>query len=103
MEAARRYSELSTPATIQDYERGFGDNPKLGASEQERAQRVAYWMNRYIALVKNIEEGKVFKKDTVSRWACRNCGYVHEGAEAAKVCPVCAHPQAYFELEAANY
>ncbi len=59
--------------------------------------------DRYLALVKNIEEGKVFKKDAPVRWVCRKCGYVHEGLEAVGVCPVCAHSQAYFETEAANY
>jgi len=58
---------------------------------------------RYLALAKNIEEGKVFKKDAPVRWICRNCGYVHEGAEAPDECPACAHPQAYFETEATNY
>jgi len=59
--------------------------------------------DRYIALAKNITDGKVFKREKSVRWVCRNCGYVHEGAEAPAVCPSCAHPQAYFELEAANY
>jgi rubrerythrin len=59
--------------------------------------------DRYIALAKNITDGKVFKREKPVRWVCRNCGYVHEGTEAPDVCPSCAHPQAYFELEAANY
>jgi len=59
--------------------------------------------DRYVALAKNIEDGKVFKKDAPVRWTCRNCGYVHEGTEPPTECPACAHPQAYFELEAANY
>ena len=59
--------------------------------------------DRYMALAKNIEEGRIFKKDAPVRWCCRNCGYVHGGTEAPKVCPACAHPQAYFELEATNY
>jgi len=59
--------------------------------------------DRYLALAKNIEEGKVFKKDAPIRWVCRNCGYVHEGPEAPEQCPACAHPKAYFELEANNY
>ena len=59
--------------------------------------------DRYLALEKNIAEGKVFKKDAPVRWVCRNCGYVHEGTEAPEECPACAHPQSYFELEAANY
>ena len=59
--------------------------------------------DRYLALEKNIRDGKVFKKDKPVRWVCRNCGYVHEGTEAPDVCPACAHPQAHFESEAANY
>ncbi|MHC4692113.1 MAG: rubrerythrin [Planctomycetota bacterium] len=58
---------------------------------------------RYNALVKNITDGVVFKRDTSVRWVCRNCGYVHEGPEAPQVCPACAHPQSHYELEAANY
>jgi len=58
---------------------------------------------RYRALAKNIENGTVFKKDKPVVWRCRNCGYVHEGAEAPKACPACAHPQAYFEVLAENY
>jgi len=59
--------------------------------------------DRYIALAKNITEGKVFKRGKTVRWVCRNCGYIHEGTEAPDLCPSCAHPQAYFELEATNY
>ena len=59
--------------------------------------------DRYVALAKNILAGKVFKKDAPVRWVCRNCGYVHEGAEAPDECPACAHRQAHYELEAANY
>lgn len=58
---------------------------------------------RYLALAKNIEDGIVFKRSKPVRWVCRNCGYVHEGTEAPDVCPACAHPQAYYELEAANF
>ncbi len=58
---------------------------------------------RYRKLLKNIKENKVFKKDTVVKWKCRNCGYVHEGKEAPKECPACAHPQAYYELLCENY
>ena len=59
--------------------------------------------DRYLALEKNIREGKVFKRENKTRWTCRNCGYVHNDAQAPDVCPACAHPQAYFELEAVNY
>lgn len=58
---------------------------------------------RYRKLLKNIKEGKVFKKDTVVKWKCRNCGYVHEGKEAPKECPTCAHPQAFYEVLSENY
>ena len=58
---------------------------------------------RYLALLKNIEEGKVFKKDTTVTWRCLNCGYVHTGDEAPGTCPACDHPQAYFELLAENW
>ncbi len=58
---------------------------------------------RYRALLKDLQEGKVFKKDKKVRWHCRNCGYVHEGTEAPKMCPCCKHPQAFFEVLAENY
>ena len=58
---------------------------------------------RYKKLAKNIEEGKVFKKDEVTLWKCGNCGYVFEGKEAPNVCPACIHPQAYFEVFIENY
>ena len=58
---------------------------------------------RYEALARNIEQGLVFKRSNKVRWVCRNCGYVHEGAEPPKSCPACAHPQSYYELEAVNY
>jgi rubrerythrin len=59
--------------------------------------------DRYVKLADNIANGAVFKRAKPVRWVCRNCGYVHEGPEAPKTCPACAHPQAHFELEAANY
>jgi rubrerythrin len=59
--------------------------------------------DRYVKLAKNISDGVVFKRPTPVRWVCRNCGYVHEGPEAPKMCPACAHPQPHFELEATNY
>jgi len=59
--------------------------------------------DRYLALGKNIAEGKVFKREKSVRWVCRNCGYVQEGTETPDTCPACAHPQSYFELEATNY
>ena len=58
---------------------------------------------RYLALLKNVKEGEVFKKDSPAKWHCRNCGYVFEGKEAPEKCPVCKHPRAYFEVLAENY
>lgn len=58
---------------------------------------------RYRALIGNLENDMVFKRDTVVKWKCRNCGYVHEGTEAVEKCPACAHDRAYFEVWARNY
>ena len=58
---------------------------------------------RYLALLDNLEKGTVFAKDAPQVWICRNCGHVHIGPEAPDECPVCAHPKAYFELQAKNY
>lgn len=53
---------------------------------------------RYLRLAQAIKEGKVFKEDGVVAWKCRNCGHIHFGTEAPEVCPVCAHPRAFFEV-----
>jgi rubrerythrin len=58
---------------------------------------------RYSDLATNVEAGRVFKRQQPLKWRCRNCGYVHEGTEAPKVCPACAHPQAHFELLGENW
>ena len=58
---------------------------------------------RYRALLKNVEQLEVFKKSGVTIWECRNCGHVVVGLEAPEVCPVCKHPQAYFEVRKENY
>ena len=58
---------------------------------------------RYKKLLENSEKGTVFKKDEVARWKCRNCGYIHEGKEPPKICPLCKHPQSYYELLCENY
>jgi len=58
---------------------------------------------RYRKLLENVKTGKVFKKDKVTKWKCRNCGYVHEGKEAPKLCPACKHAQAFYEVLAENY
>jgi len=58
---------------------------------------------RYLALLENLEKGRVFKREKVVKWKCGNCGYIHEGAEAPEICPACAHSRAYFELLTENY
>ena len=58
---------------------------------------------RYRALLSNVEMQKVFEKSEIKMWECRNCGHLVMGTAAPNVCPVCAHPQAYFEVRAENY
>ena len=81
-------------------EEGFDDIAflfeEVGKIEKEHEER-------YLQLLKNIEEGQVFKKGDVVVWKCLNCGHIHVGETAPEVCPVCNHPQSYFELQAKNY
>ena len=58
---------------------------------------------RYLKLLDSLKNDKTFKGDAPLGWKCRNCGYIHEGADAPEICPVCAHPKAYFERKAENY
>lgn len=58
---------------------------------------------RYLAFLKNIEEGTVFKKEEEVVWQCRNCGYLFIGKEAPAECPACLHPQAFFEVKKTNF
>ena len=58
---------------------------------------------RYRALLRNVETAEVFKRSEIKVWECRNCGHIVVGKEAAEVCPVCNHPQSYFEIHAENY
>lgn len=59
--------------------------------------------DRYAKLLKNVDDDVVFKSDKVTVWKCRNCGYIYTGEKAPEVCPVCDHPQAFFEIRAINY
>ncbi len=81
-------------------EEGFEDVAKVfeAVSVAEKQHE-----KRYLDLMANVESGTVFKKDKKVVWRCRNCGYLHEGEEAPKSCPACAHPQAHFELLAENW
>ena len=58
---------------------------------------------RYLKLLSNVEKGEVFQKSEKVVWQCANCGYIHEGEKAPEVCPVCAHPKAFFQIHATNY
>jgi len=59
--------------------------------------------DRFLALLSNLQNAQVFKREEKVTWRCRNCGYIHEGKEAPEVCPACAHPRAFFELLVTNY
>lgn len=69
---------------------------EVGKIEKEHEER-------YLALLKNVDTEQVFKKTGVVIWQCSNCGHIHVGESAPLVCPVCTHPQAYFQLQAKNY
>ena len=58
---------------------------------------------RYLALLDNMEKNQVFQRPESQIWVCRNCGHVYSGTQAPNVCPVCAHPQSYFEIKSENY
>ena len=77
--------------------------PKIAKSFEEIGKVEKFHEARYRKLIANLAKKKVFKKDGVSKWHCRNCGYVHEGTSAPKICPACLHPQAYYEVLAENY
>jgi len=81
-------------------EEGFED---IANQFKEIAEVEEQHEKRYRKLLKNVKEANVFKRDTVVKWKCRNCGYVHEGKEAPDTCPACAHPKAYYELLCENY
>ncbi|MDO9557899.1 MAG: rubrerythrin family protein [Coriobacteriia bacterium] len=86
-------------ANVADAE-GFAD---IATSWREIGEVEEHHEARYRKLLANIEAGLVFRRGEEVLWKCRNCGYVHHGAEAPKACPACKHPQAYFELLAENY
>jgi rubrerythrin len=81
-------------------EEGFDDIAFLfegvGAIEKHHEER-------YLELLDNLNSGKVFKRTEGTVWICRNCGHISVGAEPPKLCPVCTHPQAYFQLQVKNY
>ena len=93
-------TEMYVKFAAEAREEGFEEIAKLF---EEVGKIEAKHEERYRKLLKNIEDGMVFKADGVTVWKCRNCGYIHIGEKAPETCPVCAHPQSYFEVHAENY
>ena len=90
------YAQFAKEAHEEGFERIAALFEMVGAIEKEHEER-------YNKLLKNLEEGQVFARGDEMMWVCSNCGHIHFGKTAPQVCPVCAHPQAYFELRATNY
>ncbi|MBP1929099.1 rubrerythrin [Methanolinea mesophila] len=88
---------------------GFGDTaekegfPDVANTFRQVAKVESYHERRYRKLLEDVEEDRVFKRDTPVHWKCRNCGFVLESTSAPLNCPVCTHPRAYFELWCENY
>ena len=96
LEWTKLYKDAEAVAREEGFEEVADVFKEIAEVEEEHEKR-------YRKLLKNIKEGKVFKKDSAVKWKCRNCGYVHEGKEAPEECPACAHPQAHYELLCENY
>lgn len=90
------YPSFAQKATEEGFEEVAKTFDAIAIAEKQHEKR-------YLALMNNIKEGKVFKKEQPVVWRCRNCGYIHEGVEAIELCPACAHPQAHFELLGENW
>lgn len=81
-------------------EEGF---PKIATAFKLISKIEAEHEARFLKLLRNVEENRVFEGDEAEEWVCRKCGYVHKGKKALENCPVCDHPKAYFERKACNY
>ncbi len=81
-------------------EEGF---PEVAAAMRAIAVAEKQHEKRYLALLDNLDKNRVFRREDVVKWECRNCGYIHEGTEPPEECPACAHPKAYYELLAENW
>ena len=90
------YDEFAKVAREEGFERIAKLFEGVAAIEKEHEER-------YRKLISNIEGGLVFSREGDKIWQCRNCGHIVIGKEAPKVCPVCAHPQAHFEIKKENY
>jgi rubrerythrin len=96
LEWTRLYANFAREAKSEGFSRVATSFKEIG--EVERFHEA-----RYRKLLSNVSKSEVFKKKTAVKWHCTNCGYVFEGTEAPKECPACKHPQAFYELLAANY
>ena len=94
------YEQMSALFLKTAEEEGF---PELAAKFRAVGEIEKHHEERYRALLKNIETAQVFEKSEVKVWECRNCGHIVVGTKAPEVCPVCNHPQSYFEVRAENY
>ena len=96
LEWGRIYKEAAQVAREEGFE-------KVARQFSEIAKIEKHHEARYRKLLENLKKDRVFRKDGVVTWKCRNCGYVLGGREAPQKCPACEHPQAYFEIKANNY
>lgn len=96
MEWSKIYADMERVAK----EEGLGE---IATSFNEIAEVEEFHEKRYRRLARNVSQGEVFKRTIPVKWHCTNCGYIHDGTEAPKICPACKHPQAYYELLAENY
>ena len=90
------YAEFAKTAKEEGFARIAYLFEEVAKIEKEHEQR-------YLKLLENVKDGKVFEAGEVKIWKCRNCGHIVVGTKAPEVCPVCSHPKAYFEIKAENY
>ena len=90
------YPRMANEARAEGFEEIARVLEAIGKIEKEHQAR-------YLALLKNVEAGQAFKREQKVEWRCRNCGFVSQGTKAPEICPVCRHPQAYFEIVPRNY
>jgi rubrerythrin len=95
-EWTKLYQDFATDAEAD----GF---PEVAAAFRNISVAEKQHEKRYLGLLANVEQEKVFKKDGTVVWRCLNCGYLHEGTAAPEICPACRHPQDYFELLGENW
>ncbi len=105
LEAAAAGENLEWTTLYADFGKIAKDEgfPEIARSFEQISRVEKFHESRYRKLISNIANGEVFKKKSPVKWHCINCGYVLEGTEAAKECPACKHPQAFYEVLAENY